>query len=407
MPESIPEPSPEAIRERVRTEWAERGTGLLGVDFGRGPPGLLDALTAQLHAAIVQRAGTNGHCYGMALAAQAYFEQPETLPIDRESAAEIRHPTEPVETPDAPIYDAIVSLQAEQFLRFRAWLGRRALLWPDRIDVDAQLDDVRAVIDVFGTAQVSVFDGRTSGHQVLAYDYEERRNGVSVRVYDPNYRASTYGRATRAIEFEETADGLAMQPYDKYERVLFNRHDRIEAATDRATVTPLDHVDVGAEELRESVFPLALVTVDTQDVDLALVDPNGRRLGRLGSDFMDRSRGSVVRLRSAYGADPGTYRVRLYGHRATPYELQVRIAGPDGTRLSTSHAARIETGETQEFAATVPDAPDGTGTFEPVERRIGRLPLAVGAASGGAALGAGAHYLWRRHRDDGGDEERG
>jgi hypothetical protein len=44
---------------------------------------------------------------------------------------------EPVDDPDeSPVYEDIVHLQSEQFLRFRSWLGRRAMLWPDRIDVD-------------------------------------------------------------------------------------------------------------------------------------------------------------------------------------------------------------------------------------------------------------------------------
>ncbi|WP_418280328.1 hypothetical protein [Halorubrum sp. DTA98] len=392
------DPSSAAIRDRIATEWRGPASDLLDVDLGGESSGLLDVITTQLRSAILQRAGTNGHCYGMALAAQAYFESPETLPLDRESAAAIRHPTEPLSEPDAPVYHEITRLQAEQFLRFRTWLGRRAILWPDRIDLETQLDDVRAVIDVFGSAQVSVFDSRTSGHQMLAYDYEEHRDGISVYVYDPNHSASTYGHRPRVLEFEATTDGIEMVPYGNYEWLLFNRYDRIEEATGRATATPLDHVDISPARFRDEIFPTALVTVDTPDVELTISDPNGGRLGRLRSDFMDRSRGPVARVRSAYGVDAGEYRIDLHGRRSTPYELRVHIAGPNGTRLSVAHADRIGNSETKTFIATVPETADETGTFEPFDRRFGRLPIAAASAGGGVAAGAGLHYLWHRRR---------
>jgi len=391
------EPSAATIREYITSEWPRFAPDLLDVDFGQVDGALLDILTTLLRSAIIQQAGTNGHCYGMALAAQAYFEAPETLPLDKESAAAIRHPTEPLSTPAAPVYHEIVQLQAEQFLRFRTWLGRRALLQPERIDVAAQLDDIRAVIDVFGTAQVSLFSSRTNGHQVLAYGYEKHRNSISLYVYDPNYPAATYEHSTQIIEFEETDNGFTMEPYGKYEWILFNRYDRIEDATQRTAATPLDHVDLDTAQLKEMIFPTALVTVDTTDVDLTVADPNGSRLGRLRSEFMNRSLGGVSRLRSEYGARAGAYRIRLYGHRSTPYELRVRIAGPDGTRLVVSHTGQIEADETQMYTATVPETADRAGSFEPVDRGRGRLPVTV-AAVGGLTAGAGAHYLWTKRQ---------
>lgn len=398
LPDETIDPSRNTVQESITTSWPQRAADILGVNFAQVNQELVEILTTQLRSEIVQRAGTNGHCYGMALAAQSYFEMPETLPLDREFAAAIRHPTEPLTTADAPIYHEIVQLQAEQILRFRTWLGRRALVWPDRIDVEAQLDDIRAVIDVFGTAQVSVFDSRISGHQVLAYDYEEHDDSVSVYVYDPNYPASTYEHQTQVIEFTETADGIVMEPYGRYRWVLFNRYDRIEDATGRSTATPLDHVNLDAAQLREAIFPTALVTVDTSDIDLTIVNPNGGRLGRIRGEFMDRSRGPVSRLRSAYGAAAGDYQIRLYGHQSTTYELAVRIAGPNGSRLSVVHSDQIEAEETQVFTATVPETADETGTFELTEQEFGRIPVAIAAASGGLVVGVGAHYAWQKRQ---------
>lgn len=212
-----------------------------------------------------------------------------------------------------------------------------------------------------------------------------------------------YEYGTRTIEFQATDEGYSMEPYGKYEWILFNRYDRIEGATDRTTATPLDHVDLDAGEVREAIFPMALVTVDTADVDLTVVAPDGGRFGRLKSEFMNRSRGPFQRLRSGYGVAAGEYRIYLKGHRPTSYEIDVRIAGPHGVRLSVTRTAQIKADETQVYAATVPETADGTETFEAIDsgdersRRLSTVAVAVGS---GIAVGAGSHYLWTRGADE-------
>lgn len=281
--EAPPNPSRQSVRERVRTDWRRQAHAVLGLDMVELPTQLTDAIATQLRLAVVQRAGTNGHCYGMCLTAQRYFERPETIPVDRQVASEIDDPTVPVEEPDAPVYEEIVQAQAAQFLGFRAWLGRRGMLRPGWVDTERVLRDVQAVIETSGTATLSVFDRSARGHQVLAYGFEEHDDGVTIPLYDPNLPARAYHHERPALRFDRDGD-TTMQPYDGYTNVLFNRYDQIERATGRQRPTPLDHTTVDA-----------------------------------------------ATLRSLYGAPPGTYRIGVFGTGPTDYELTTSVNDTDGT----------------------------------------------------------------------------
>lgn len=395
------DPSREAVRAKLTTDWRSSSRSILDLDFRSIPDVLVDSITSQLHGTLRQRAATNGHCYGMVLATQQYFEQPETIPLDTESASSILYPTEPLDEPDAPVYRHIVALQTEQFLRFRAWLGRRAMLWPDRIDVAAQLADVRSVIDTFGTAAVTVLTSGQSGHQVLAYDYSVHDDGTTLYVYDPNLQAARYESHRRRLEFREVNDTIRMEPYGKYEHLLYNRWDRIEAATGREQASPLDHLNLGVDAVRDSLFPMALVTVDAADVELSVRRPDGRLVGRLQSEFMDPTRGRYSRMRFGYGVDEGEYRIALLGRAETVYALRIRVTDRDGVRLDSIHEATIGAGETQNFVARVPNSAGETGALEPTEEPCDRTRATgmTGGVAGGLALGAGAYYLWNQRRD--------
>ncbi len=418
------DPSPEDVHSHIKTGWADRAQSILGLEIDSLADPLVEILTTQLHSTLRQRAGTNGHCYGMCLTAQAYHEEPQTIPMGRETAAAIAHPTEPLESPTAPVYEDIVSLQAAQFLQFRAWLGRRAMLWPDRINVEAQLRDVRAVIDTFGTAAVTILSDQLSGHQVLAYDYADREteNGreTTLSIYDPNYRAGIYDGRTFTLEFADsganadmetdttTDSRLAMKPYGRYTRFLFNRYDRIDDATGRSA-TPLDHLEYGRGSVRESLFPVALVTADTAAVDLSIARPNGGHLNRLSGEFMDRTRGDFPRMQYAYGVENGRYRVTVYGQQETDYEVRVRIAGEDGARLDTTRTDRISGGESHVYTAAVPATADEEGTLE--RQGESRWAETIGLAGVGVGLGAaggvGAYHLWNRREAAGSNEKDG
>jgi hypothetical protein len=391
-----PAPSERVLVEQVRSGWRDTARAVLGLNTTALPSTLVEAIATQLQLAVAQFAGTNGHCYGMALTAQQYFDRPETIPVDRRVASEIENPTVPLEEPAAPVYETIVDLQAAQFLRFRAWLGRRAMLHPEWIDTGAMLRDVESVVGAFGTATLTLFDGTLSGHQVLAYGFDRRDDGVSVAVYDPNRTAVSYRADTPTLRFDRTDGTFSMRPYEQYTGALFNRYDQIERATGREDASVLDHLTVGRRRLRESLFPLALVLVDVDDVAVGVVAPDGTSVDRIRSAYMNRSRGEYARIRSLYGAEPGTYWIGVLGDQGTGYELRTVVADAGGAVLDATRSATVDAGDVHVYDLAVPT--DGGGSVDRADGTWRRDVLVGGAgAVGGAAAGvAGVRALRRR-----------
>lgn len=399
-----PDPTQPAIRETIRTGWRDQFDVVLDLDTTVLPAPLVDAIATHLRTLVVQLAGTNGHCYGMVLSAQRYFEQPETIPVDRPTASDIEDPTVPIDRPEAPVYADIVDLQAAQFLRFRAWLGRRAILHPNWIDTRAVVDDVRSVVEADGTASLLLFNDSLYGHQVLAYDSRARDDGVVIAVYDPNRTAASYRDGRSVLQFVREGNGLSMQPYRGYTGALFNRYDRIERATGRRDAGPLDHLRVDRATVRASLFPVVLVLVDTEAVDLVVVDPEGAPLERLRGTHMDRTRGEAARMRARYGAVPGTYRISVLGNRRTEYEVEVNVSGLDGEIVHAGHAAGIRAGAVHEYELVVPES--GVGSLSRVGggTRLAGLVGGAGALGGVAAGALGYRFLDGRHRGRGIEE---
>ena len=246
-----------------------------------------------------------------------------------------------------------------------------------------------------GTATLTVMDGSLFTHQVLAYGVESDGEGVRIPIYDPNRPAAVYDGRRPALRFEPDGDGFSMRPYGQYTHALFNQYDQIAQATDRGNGTPMDHQTGGEATVRESLFPLALVAVDTDDVHLAVTGPGENNVDRVRATHMDREPADNDRLRSLYGAPPGTYRIDVFGDAGTTYELTTTVVGLDGVAVDATETGTLETGQRHEYELTVTDDRDGT---------IGRdgggrsWPLVAGGVAGGLAVGALTHRALRRRR---------
>lgn len=403
--EAPPGPSTRSVREEIRSEWHDPARSVLGLDTAVLSRGLIDAMASQVRTAIVQQSGTNGHCYGMVLTAQRYFESPESIPVDRTVASEIDDPTVPVRSPEAPVYEAILRGQARQFLKFRAWLGRRAMLYPDRIDTRQVLQDVQSVVDRFGTATLSLFDDSLSGHQVLAYDFEEHDDGVTVPIYDPNRAAPSYRGGSTTLRFQREDTGFSMQPYRHHTNLLFNRFDQIERAAERETASPLDHLTIDRSTVLASLFPLAVFTVDAENVEIAVVGPDGDGVDRMRGTHMDRTQGETAGIRTRYGASPGTYRIGVFATDTTDYELTTMIADTDRTLVDESRTATIDLGERHEYVLEV--AEEGSHSLDRSGGGSVRPTLVGGAgAVVGATVGAVGYRTVTEFRSQDDPDER-
>ncbi|MFC7068612.1 hypothetical protein [Halobaculum lipolyticum] len=389
-------PTREALRERVRTGWRETARETIGLSPGDLPAAATDAIVDHLRTALEQGAGTNGHCYGMALTAQRYFERPDAIPVARSSASEIRDPTEPSPAGDAPVYREIVERQVEQFLRFRSWIARLAILRPAWLDVQAVLRDVRAVVAATGTASVVLFDGSLSAHQVLVHRITESDGETRLHLYDPNEAAPAYDRHQPTVTFVHGTDGPRMRPYGGYSGLLYTRYDQIERATDRTRADPTDHLAVGADAVRDALFPLLQVAVDTDDVVLKVAAADGAALGRVGGRLAARSRGRTPGIRTRYGVEPGRYRVTVVARRDAEFTLSGVVADRDAVPLDVRLSDEVAAGEVRRYSLVVPPG-DEAASLAPADREgAGPDPwVAVGAGVGVAAGVLGARTLDR------------
>lgn len=316
------------------------------------PGRLREALARHAREGLLETTRTNGYCYGMVFAAQQYFERPGTLPDEFANASEVVHPEAPLSASETPVLDDVVDYHTAQYLDFYAWFGRYALTRPSWIDLGEELRGLTAAIDRYGTAGITLVSSTSvRSHQVLVYDYDRRRDGVDLAVYDPNYAAATYESRKPTIRIDTSVAEPTVVPiglnavYDRFDRFLHNEYDRrIRAGygdrTSSLTVAP---------EVLDRVLGRALFVDIGGPVRAVVTDPGGRRIDRTG--------GSRV-LHYRYGASTGTYSLQAIGEGDGEYSIDAYAGGHRGDLFEETIEASIEAGETHRYELTMDD--DGT-----------------------------------------------
>lgn len=400
---ALPEIPEETIADTVREEWREPVRVSFGLSIESFPDLLISVISRQIYTSVNQLSGTNGHCYGMVFAAQRYFEDPGTIPLDREIASDITHPAEPIDDPDHnPILDEIEWFHQRQFTDFHSWLGRRAAFRPDWIDYEEQLTDLTAVLDDFGTAGISLIDTSDyAQHQVLVYDYEESAAQTILYAYDPNRAAHRYRSESglSRIVVDWTSDRASIVPYGRgYNHFVFNRFDRI-VRVRAEEAGALDRFTAGVDEIRSVLFTVTLFLLASPTVSIVVVGPDGRPLVRDTATYMDTTNTEYDDIRYRYGAEPGVYRVALLGEDDGPYTLEAVAASIDGELLEERVTGDIGAGDVHRYEVTVPEEPADGGTIERVGSGDRNLSTWLAAAGGaGAVLAAGAGYRYATSR---------
>ncbi|KAB1198114.1 MULTISPECIES: hypothetical protein [Haloferax] len=377
---------PASVEARIRREWKSTFAEVFGYALSNTPGALLTLLSRQLSVSVNQLAASNGHCYGMTYAAQRYFERPGDLPDEVDVAAEVSDPEIPLGSDEGPIGDLIDHYQTRQLLDIHAWLGRRRMFRPKHIDFEAELAALVAVIDEFGTAGVTLVDTVSgTSHQVLAYDYTDTADGAQLALYDPNYPARQYRQTKRTF----TIDASKTRPvsgYAEYDAFVFNRWDRA-IRSNADTTSPVE--SNSRDDFGHLLKRVVRVAVDTKDVSLAIVDPDGNPVGRNNSGYMDRRRTDVWATRYRYDAPPGRYRLAVVATRETDYEMRVQVAGLETEALDTRISKAMASGEVHEYVVDVPErgTPSIARVYENPTTLIPNLDpasVAVGVASGAA-----------------------
>ncbi|WP_416840324.1 hypothetical protein [Haloferax sp. DFSO52] len=377
---------PESVEERIRREWKGTFTDVFGLALSNTPGSLLNLVSQQLSVSVNQLAASNGHCYGMTYAAQRYFEQPDDLPSEVDVAAEVSDPEIPLGSDEGPIGDLIDHYQSRQLLDIHAWLGRRRMFRPKRIDFEAELAALAAVIDEFGTAGVTLVNTVSgSSHQVLVYDYTDTPDGARLALYDPNFPAKQYQQTTRTFTID-VSKTLPVSGYSEYDAFVFNRWDR--AIRSSADITSPVESNT-RDDFGHLLSRVVRVAVDTAAVSLAVVDPEGNPVRRNNAAYMDRRRTDVWATRYRYDAPPGRYRLAVVATNKTTYDMQVQVAGLGIDPLDRELKKSMSSGEVHEYVIDVPE--EGTPTVSRVHEsptsvlpKLDPASVAVGAASGAA-----------------------
>ena len=381
------------VRRFVRSGWPDTLRRTLGVALGPDAEALVASIARQLYVSANRRSASDGHCYGMTYATQAYFERPSTVPLGRSTASEFVHPETPVGEERSPVGRDIDVYQNLQLLDPNAWLGRRGLFAPGLIDLAASVRNVRAVTERFGTAGVTLLNTTTlKSHQVLLYDAVREGDRTRLGVYDPNYAARHYREeGPRHLEVVHGADGARMVPYGEYDSFVFNERGRVIAARGRADAVP--GFDAGTAAIADWVLRPVVFTVEGESADVVVLDPEGRRVRREHATYEDPDRTPVCAMRYRYGGAPGDYRVAVLGRDGGEYTLRVDAATPSGGLLRTAASDVVAPGEAHLYRAQVPRSTAGQGSLRRVRPGVG-VPSSLLVA--GSLVGAGAVAAARR-----------
>ncbi|MFC6725786.1 hypothetical protein ACFQE1_15705, partial [Halobium palmae] len=265
------------IRRTLGRTWGAVLERLFGLSFASLPEALLSAVAEQLYVSANQFAAANGHCFGMSYAAQRYFEHPEEVPLGREHASRFGHPEAPSRDDSRdPVAQDIDVYQTAQLLDPYAFVGRRDLLSPRTIDYEQQLAAVRAAVDAFGTASISLMNSRThAAHEALVYDYVREEGATRLSLYDPNFRAGFYRNDRWRERLSLRVDPGGSPPVRRYtagsrldprgtsgyDSFVYNRWGRLVSARNGPDAHPAQERETPT--LRDQFLGLVTLTLDT------------------------------------------------------------------------------------------------------------------------------------------------
>lgn len=359
-----------------------------------------ELLVRLVHSLAVRQLATNGHCYGMTLAAEDYRRDPASLPAARESASDVPRPTGSYE----PVGRRIRAFHADQLLDSAAlWLSLLALDL-GRANAVASVELATAAIDETGTA-VLMFGGLADGHQVLAYDYEAGDDGVRFALYDPELPADEYGarpyeEPASTITVDADTGSLAETIYG-YEAWIYNDVD--------PDLDLLDRLTGGVAELLARLERAVWVSTGA-GASLEVGAPDDATVLQFGgSDEAAAPAGAAVPGDAVLvlDADPADYEIDVVAD-AGEYSLEV-FGVHDGEVVVDEAVTDRVNDSASRFVLAVEDA--GAATLQRVESdvagdgagdRTNRLAVVGAGAGATVGLGLGYRYL-ARSREDGGD----
>ena len=374
------------------------------------------SIGTDLYHSVNRGTAANGHCVGMIYTAREFYNQPESIPADATSASEIEKPTGMY----SAVGTSIDQYHNQQYFDFDFWWSTRVLRLPSEIapiDYQRQIERIQEAIDAGETIPVALGNSfQSSGHAVLAYDYEESDSGILVRVYDPNNEASAYPDTMSVVGFDTSGSKITANSSLGYQRILtLPRSPDVDAGKFLAA-----GLNAELTSLFESLFQRIVQFEIQSPASITVKCPDGAELTRGQAEHVSDTATEAEERRIRYAAPTGEYTVVLTGESEGEYTIDAQVTTPGKTVLSDQYTGRIQSGDEHVFRATVSENGDDSSlvpaneganktatqvstTTDTGEKSNSDGPggmIAAGAAGVAGTLAVIAGWLRRRDTDE-------
>jgi outer membrane protein assembly factor BamB len=361
----------EEFNTQFDEHWAPTLKDALGLPI---PPTALEVLASAVYETFQdgpEAVYSDGHCYGICLTAQQYFEEgiPESLPEGTEYPADIPQPTG--EYDDVGIH--IDDHHRAQFLSSGP-MEEAAFLSPDSegalepIDAEAEVDLIRSEIDQRGTAMIGISTSPAHVpddkllHQVLGHNVDVKGESLSsadtavIDIYDPDFPAEAYEDDSKQLQIdisEPTLHPVREDDGSGY-RITYERFALVGPSRPDAEGAIL-FGKILVRDILSRFLEGYVSVVARSPIRIDAIAPDGTTLSRPAEDVDGTPPSEIVYLT---GADAGRYDIRAEGTGDGEYGIEVAGQTPEGGRINDSIEGEITEGETQTVAATVPESED-------------------------------------------------
>lgn len=376
-----------------------------GYDLWEGSVDLIDSLGNRQFA-------SDGHCLGMAHAADYYYRLPGQLPGHAAAANDMPRPTGEYQ----PAGDWIREMQSLFEHGANAMLNSLTMSVQE-VDPAPKHEQIRAAIARTDTAPIVVDDATSDGqHAVLGYHTETDGGTTDILCYDPNDTAENYRSrdAEAGVELDQADSHLdrAFQDPRHVITVDSSTGEIVESTydlnsytyfpMDRATLDPASDAeyplqalvdtlqlpgkdaDADVEDVAEDAMSAMVVRVDSAG-SLSVTDPDGRELPTAGTDAAPDAV-DYEAIAWGFGSGTGSYTIEVEGVEETEYTLDLKGTDPAGGSVATRIRNQVSEGETHVIAASLPQSGEGDATV--VEGPSAGTPGANEASGSGSSSDA-------------------
>jgi len=316
-----------------------------------------------------------GHCHGMVVTADQFYQNPSTVPAD--TAAAISDP--------ATVHDRIDDNHRTQITEVNNLLSLLTMRWaPSQLSIGDELAETVNRIDEQGPTPIILYgDDIIAPHVCLAYEYGRSDGTTTLKIYDPNYPASRYNGRERTFTVDTSGETPTVT--DPLQTVMSDS-----TVEELDILTPARVKPTNLQDVFDNLGTIMTFSLHSP-AELEVIDPDGNRLEpprQVSADFV-----------YDIGAKPGEYDINVIGTDSGEYTLDIRAAHADGIVSNETQTGDIAPGETRSYTVSIPESVgQSSGTSSQASDFPSWVPytgVGVGVLGGGALL-----YRYLRSDED-------